>query len=171
MIPVGTLWAPFWSLWAPFWLNFQRLGAILVKNQFVGHPISRKTCKLPLATPTKANFRMHPDFPRPGAGILPQATEIRSGPGAPRPKACWGWETTCSNTTLQVTFLPKVVFFCFFSSGCLPEGNLRQLRKQFLETRILYPDPPFSHQFSNLFFIEFSRFWLPFCVNCLIFVR
>ena len=120
LVPVGTLWAPFWSLWAPFWLHFQCLGAILVKNNFGGHPISRKTCKLPLATPTKANFRMHPDFPRPGAGILPQATEMRSGPEDPRRVGIGGLLCTpplhCTFTlhltlaTCFVFFLKKVTF-------------------------------------------------------------
>ena len=31
-------------------------------------------------------FQMHPTSPRPGAGILPQATEIRSGPGVHPPR-------------------------------------------------------------------------------------
>jgi len=63
----------FASILAPFSMSGRHFG----KKSILGHPISRKTCKLPLATPTKANFPMHPDVPRPGAGILPQATEIR----------------------------------------------------------------------------------------------
>ena len=135
--PLGSILPPFGTFWVHFGPSWHPLGSILValgiilapfstsgrhfgKNSIFGHPISRKTCKLPLATPTKANFRMHPDFPRPGAGILPQATEIRSGLGAPRPKACWDSETASRTTShciflLQVTFLLKVAtLFLFF---------------------------------------------------------
>ena len=101
LTPFGTFWVHFGPSWHPLGSILAALGTILApystsgrhfgKMSIFWHPISRKTCKLPLATPTKANFRMHPDFPRPGAGILPQATEIRSGPGFTPPEGVLGF--------------------------------------------------------------------------------
>ena len=48
----------------------------MLQTHVCWHPSSRITCRLPFAPQPNANFGMHPDFPRPGAGILPQAIEI-----------------------------------------------------------------------------------------------
>ena len=93
LAPFGTLLAhfgPFWHLLAPFWLLGSYFGSFwtllvqtLLRNRILGHTNPQITCRFVFAPPTRATFRMHPNFPRPGAGILPQATEICSGPDGP----------------------------------------------------------------------------------------
>ena len=117
LAPFWSLFAPFWSLFAPCW---SLLSTILVKNHVFGHQSSRITCRLPCAPPTGVNFRVQTDNPRPGAGILPQAIEIRSGPEAPRRVGIGSWRFP--SRRFPSRRLPSLLLLFFFR---LPsEGNL-----------------------------------------------
>ena len=95
-----SLLAQFSTLSAPFFM----------KSLFFWYPSPRITCRLPFASLTKEHFRLHPDLPRPGAGILPQATEIRSGPWAP--EACWDSRTALRTTfALHLHLAPHLLLF------------------------------------------------------------
>ena len=144
--PLGSILAPFDTFWVNFGPSWHPLGSILValgtilapfstsgrhfgKKSIFGHPISRKTCKLPLATPTKANFRMNLTSPRPGAGILPQATEIRSGPGFTPPEGvlalshCFAHHLALHLSSAgNLSSEGFAIRFVFFLEGYLLEG-------------------------------------------------
>ena len=148
LAPFCSLLAPFQLHFGPFWLHFSSKSC---KNLVFWHPRSRGTCRLPHASPTQENRRARIlPFPRPGAGLLPQATEIRSGPEAP---GVLGF-VIGSRSTLHCTYLSTspsqhstfsachplsrqvicwLVFFlrpyCLFSffEGNLPEGRLLRL--------------------------------------------
>ena len=77
VIPNANISTIFFGGGTPSYIPANLLAQILLQNRIFWHPSSRITCRLPCAPTTGANFRVHTDFPRPGAGILPQAIEIR----------------------------------------------------------------------------------------------
>ena len=77
LVRLGSLLSPFWAFRGPIWLRVFPFWLPFRSKSFpFRHPIR----KAPADYRMHPRFYMHPTFPRPGAGILPQAIEIRSGP-------------------------------------------------------------------------------------------